>query len=138
MYGRLLCRRWRLLGNKLGISNPSELKEAEENIVAREGLHIIEEDLSSATLDFSFLKHLHKRLFGKIYPFVDQIRTVNITKCYSSIPFCYVDFIEQEANHEEIIKADKQAFLGNDKFIKEMYNKIVEKIDGELVENLVA
>lgn len=49
-----------------------------------------------------------------------------------------MDFIEQEANHEEIIKADKQAFLGNDKFIKEMYNKIVEKIDGELVENLVA
>lgn len=30
---------------------------------------------------------------------------------------------------EEIIEADKQAFLGNDKLIKEMYNKIVEKID---------
>ena len=49
-----------------------------------------------------------------------------------------MDFIEQEANREEIIKADKQAFFGNDKFIKEMYDKIVEKIDGELVENLVA
>ena len=43
-----------------------------------------------------------------------------------------------EANHEEIIEADKQAFLGNDKFIKKMYNKIVEKIDEESVENLVA
>lgn len=41
-----------VLENKLGISNPSELKEAEEDIVAREGLHIIEEDLSSVTLDF--------------------------------------------------------------------------------------
>lgn len=193
-----------VLENKLGIFNPSELKEAEEDIVAREGLHIIEEDLSSAVLDFSFLKYLHERLFGKIYPFAGQIRTVNITKQDSSIPFCYADFIEQEANrifqdletknylknetkaefvnnivelamdlnalhpfregngrtthlylqlltehagyslkygdvtHEEIIEADKQAFLGNDKLIKEMYNKIVEKIDEESVENLVA
>lgn len=129
---------------------------------------------------------------------------MNITKQDSNIPFCYADFIEQEANkifqdlearnylkdeakadfvyniaelamdlnalhpfregngrtirfylqllannagylldyseasHEEIIEADKQAFLGNDKFIKEMYDKIVEKIDGESVENLVA
>ena len=34
-----------------------------------------------------------------------------------------------EVNREEVIEADKQAFLGNDKLIKEMYNKIVEKID---------
>ena len=34
-----------------------------------------------------------------------------------------------EVNREEIIEADKQAFLGNDKLIKEIYNKIVEKID---------
>lgn len=140
-------------------------------------------------------EQLHGRLFGKVYPFAGQIRTVNITKQDSSIPFCYADFIEPEANRifqdlevknylknetkaefvdniaelamdlnalhpfregngrtirfylqllannagylldynevgrEEIIEADKQAFLGNDKLIKEMYNKIVEKID---------
>ena len=34
-----------------------------------------------------------------------------------------------EVGRVEIIEADKQAFLGNDKLIKEMYNKIVEKID---------
>ena len=188
-----------VLENKLGISDPAKLKEAEEDIVAREGLHVIEEDLSSMTLDFSFLKYLHERLFGKVYPFAGQIRTVNITKQDSSIPFCYADFIKQEADrifqnlaeknylknetkedfindivelamdlnalhpfregngrtthlylqllaeragyslkygevsHEEIIEADKQAFLGNDKLIKEMYNKIIEKIDEELV-----
>ncbi len=187
-----------VLENKLGISDPDKLKEAEEDIVAREGLHVIEEDLSSTTLDFSFLKYLHERLFGKVYPFAGQIRAVNITKQDSSIPFCYADFIEPEANrifqnlgikdylknetkaefvnniaelamdlnalhpfregngrtirfylqllasnagylldynevsHEEIIEADEQAFLGNDKLIKEMYDKIVEEIDEEL------
>ncbi len=43
-------------------------------------------------------EQLHGRLFGKVYPFAGQIRTVNITKQDSSIPFCYADFIESEAN----------------------------------------
>ena len=43
-------------------------------------------------------EQLHERLFGKVYPFAGQIRTVNITKQDSSIPFCYADFIEPEAN----------------------------------------
>lgn len=193
-----------VLENKLGIVKPEQLREAEEDAFSDAATDILDEDLSSTTLDFNFFKQLHGRLFKKVYPFAGQIRTVNITKQDSNIPFCYADFIEQEANkifqdlearnylkdeakadfvyniaelamdlnalhpfregngrtirfylqllannagylldyseasHEEIIEADKQAFLGNDKFIKEMYDKIVEKIDGESVENLVA
>ena len=187
-----------VLENKLGIADPEQLREAEEDAFSDAATDILDEDLSSATLDFNFFKRLHGRLFGKVYPFAGQIRKVNITKQDSSIPFCYADFIEQEANrifqglkaknylknetkaefvnnitelamdlnalhpfregngrtirfylqllasnagylldydevgHKEIIEADKQAFLGNDKLIKEMYSKIVEKIDEEL------
>ena len=184
-----------VLENKLGITDPEQLREAEEDAFSDTAADILNEDLSGAILDFNFFKQLHGRLFGKVYPFAGQIRTVNITKQDSSIPFCYADFIEPEANRifqdlevknylknetkaefvnniaelamdlnalhpfregngrtirfylqllannagylldynevgrEEIIEADKQAFLGNDKLIKEMYNKIVEKID---------
>lgn len=187
-----------VLENKLGIADPEQLREAEEDAFSDVATDILDEDLSSVTLDFNFFKRLHGRLFGKVYPFAGQIRKVNITKQDSSIPFCYADFIEQEANrifqdleaknyfknetkeefvnnivelamdlnalhpfregngrtirfylqllasnagylldydevgHKEIIEADKQAFLGNDKLIKEMYSKIVEKIDEEL------
>jgi Protein involved in cell division len=153
-----------VLENKLGITDSEQLREAEEDVFSDTAADILNEDLSDAILDFNFFKQLHGRLFGKVYPFAGQIRTVNITKQDSSIPFCYADFIEPEANRifqdlevknylknetkaefvdniagylldynevgrEEIIEADKQAFLGNDKLIKEMYNKIVEKID---------
>lgn len=86
-----------VLENKLNIIDPTKLKEIEEALVAREGMCIIEEDLRPDAYDFAFLKYLHRRLFGKIYSFAGQVRTVNIAKMDSNIPFCYADFIEQEA-----------------------------------------
>ena len=183
-----------VLENKLNIIDPTKLKEIEEALVAREGMCIIEEDLRPDAYDFAFLKYLHRRLFGKIYSFAGQVRTVNIAKMGSNIPFCYADFIEQEAerifvelrrrnflvgllrdefadslaelamdlnalhpfregngrtirlylqllsrnagysldyakaSREQIIEGDKQAFLGNDATIKEMYREIVKPI----------
>ena len=87
-----------VLENKLGITDPEQLREAEEDAFSDTAADILNEDLSDAILDFNFFKQLHGRLFGKVYPFAGQIRTVNITKQDSSIPFCYADFIEPEAN----------------------------------------
>ena len=87
-----------VLENKLGITNPEQLREAEEDAFSDTAADILNEDLSDAILDFNFFKQLHGRLFGKVYPFAGQIRTANITKQDSSIPFCYADFIEPEAN----------------------------------------
>ena len=87
-----------VLENKLGITDSEQLHEAEEDVFSDTAADILNEDLSDAILDFNFFKQLHGRLFGKVYPFAGQIRTVNITKQDSSIPFCYADFIEPEAN----------------------------------------
>jgi cell filamentation protein len=183
-----------VLKNKLNISNPGELRRAEEDCFSDAATTIINDDDIPDKLDFTYLKELHGKLFGKIYDFAGKIRTVNITKIDSSIPFCYADFIESEAerifselekekylrgrskadfvdgicwlltelnalhpfregngrtirfylqmlgmkagyiikykdvSHEEIIEADKLAFLGKTKNVRELYNKIVEKI----------
>lgn len=55
-------------------------------------------DVLENKLGITDSEQLHERLFGKVYPFAGQIRTVNITKQDSSIPFCYAGFIEPEAN----------------------------------------
>ena len=180
-----------VLKNKLGITAPVDLKEAEENAFANAASEITAEGALNQELDFAFLKNLHKRLFGRVYPFAGKIRTVNITKPDSDIPFCMADFIALEADrifselkvnnylkglpkekfidslaelaielnalhpfregngrtirlylqlladnagyflsydwasHDEIIAADKRAFLGNDTPIKQLYAKIV-------------
>lgn len=67
-----------VLENKLGITDPEQLREAEEDAFSDTAADILNEDLSDAILDFNFFKQLHGRLFGKVYPFAVQIRTVNI------------------------------------------------------------
>ncbi|MFQ7726694.1 MAG: Fic/DOC family protein [Ruthenibacterium lactatiformans] len=184
-----------VLENKLGVTDSEQLQKIEENVFSDAALDVVNEDFSDSELNFDFLKSLHRRLFGKLYYFAGQIRTVNITKTDSSIPFCMADFIVPEASrifgnlksknylkelprekfanelaglaielnalhpfregngrtirlylqllacnagylidyaslsHAEIVEADKQAFLGNDAKIKELYRRIVLPID---------
>lgn len=183
-----------VLENKLGISDSKQLHKAEEDAFSDAAADILTEDFSDTEFSFGFFKSLHGRLFGEVYPFAGQIRTVNITKENSSIPFCMADFILPEADrifeklqsenylkdkpidqfadsiaelamdlnalhpfregngrtirlflqllagnagflidydivsHEDLIEVDKQAFLGNDKPIREMYRAIIAVI----------
>lgn len=85
-----------VLANKLGISDAKELEEAEYTITDEKlGEAIVSEHVK--TFDFDYLLHLHKLLFEDIYDFAGKVRTVNISKPNSPVPFCYVDFIPSEA-----------------------------------------
>ena len=183
-----------VLKNKFGISNPKKLRETEEFYFSEAASDIIVNFTSSEIFDFGYLRVLHKKLFGEVYDFAGEIRTVNITKTDSNTPFCYADFIETEADrifselesnkylqglelsgfnialsklsselnalhpfregngrtirlflqllafkngfildyslvsHEEIIEADKAAFVGDLSMIQELYSKIVSEI----------
>lgn len=182
------------LKNKLKITDPELLRQVEEDCFSDVAADIVNEFVRNKTFDFEFLKTLHGKLFGKVYYFAGKVRTVNITKQNSSIPFCYADFIEQEAErifsdlksknylegmpkkvfveeiaelamnlnalhpfregngrtsrlflqllaynagylldyslvtHNEIVEADRRAFLGDDSLLKAMYEKIVDTI----------
>lgn len=86
-----------VLANKLGISDAQELERREYKITNDK----IGEALATAhprIFDFNLLLDLHRQLFDDIYTFAGKIRTVNISKPDSPIPFCYVDFISSEAN----------------------------------------
>ena len=82
-----------VLTNKLGITDPAELQEREYQITTAKTLDVLNQDPPSV-LDFDYLLSLHGALFGDIYDFAGQVRTVNISKPDSSVPFAYADYIK--------------------------------------------
>lgn len=71
-----------MLENKLGINNAPELAEAEEKISKKKAMELYDNGILDS-LDpgkFESLRIIHKHLFGDIYPFAGQVRTVNLAK----------------------------------------------------------
>ena len=70
-----------VLENKLGITDPKQLREAEEDAFSDTATDILVEDLSDTTLDFNFFKQLHGRLFEKsIHSLVKSERLISQNK----------------------------------------------------------
>lgn len=96
------------LENKLGITSAPELAEAEERISKKKAVELFE----NGTLDrlepgkVSSLKSIHKYIFGDIYPFAGEIRTVNIAK--GNFRFAPVMYLE--ASLENIEKMPQSTF----------------------------
>lgn len=70
------------LANKLDISDPVELAHEEERVSKRAALALYR-DGSLDTLEpgtFATLAAIHARLFGELYDFAGQVRTVNLAK----------------------------------------------------------
>lgn len=71
-----------VLQNKLGITHPVELALAEERLSKRAALELYRDgtldDLMPGTV--SALAEIHRRLFGGLYEFAGEIRTVNLSK----------------------------------------------------------
>jgi cell filamentation protein len=71
-----------ILDNKLGITDSSELARLEEKVSKTKALELFE----SGILDtfevgtFDGLSKIHQYLFGEIYTFAGEVRTVNIAK----------------------------------------------------------
>ncbi len=86
-----------ILTNKLSITDAVELAIAEYRITDAQTGRLLA-DHSFSIFDFPCLLNIHKKLFDDIYPFAGKVRTVNISKPDSPVPFCYVDFILPEAN----------------------------------------
>ena len=97
-----------VLENKLGITSAPELAEAEERISKKKAVELFE----NGTLDrlepgkVSSLKFIHKYIFGDIYPFAGEIRTVNIAK--GNFRFAPVMYLE--ASLENIEKMPQSTF----------------------------
>ncbi len=101
------------LENKLGITDPVELAQAEEKISKTRARELFENGVLE-TLEagsFQALAEIHRHLFDEIYDFAGKIRTVNIAKGnFRFIPVMYLESalkkIEQmpQSTFDEIIE----------------------------------
>ena len=102
-----------ILENKLGITDSVELAKAEEKISKKRAIELFESGylnyLKPGT--FKSLAEIHKYLFGPIYGFAGQIRTVKISKGnFRFAPIMYLEAalenIEKmpQSTYDEIIE----------------------------------
>ena len=83
-----------ILRNKLGLDTAEELAAAEREIT-QAALILLRDSPVRPTCDLSHLCAIHRRIFGDIYEWAGQIRTVAIAK---SSPFCLPQYIESASD----------------------------------------
>lgn len=103
-----------VLENKLGITNPAELANIEEKLSKKKAIEIFETKIFDNYMigTFKSLSEIHKILFGDIYKFAGQIRTVNIAK--GNFRFAPVMYLES-------------ALQNIDKMPQSKFDEIIEK-----------
>jgi cell filamentation protein len=95
-FDRLAARVGRLPGRgggKLGLSTAGELEAAEREIT-HAALILLRESPVQPSHDLSHLRAIYKRIFGDIYQWAGQVRTVAIAK---GAMFCLPQYIESSA-----------------------------------------
>lgn len=110
------------LRNLLGAKSDDELKELEAQIVFANELELNEIGLSH-TNDLAELAAVHKQLFGNVYDWAGQIRTVDIKKnAENSEYFLLVSKITDAANYvfNELAKQNYLQGLPTDDFIEQL------------------
>lgn len=109
------------LANKLGITDAKELESVEYDLTAKKTQEILKSD-TPKVFDFQLLLDLHEALFSEIYDFAGKVRTVNISKPDNPVPFCYTDFIPNEAERIfwELARDKYLVGLGHDKFVNKL------------------
>lgn len=104
-----------VLRNKLGLGTAAALEAAEREIT-HSAMILLRESPVRATHDLAHLCAIHRRIFGDIYDWAGQVRTVAIAK---GSMFCLPQFIEQamaqisaQLRQEGLLRA-----LGRDAFV---------------------
>ena len=88
-----------VLENKLGITDSAELARTEERISKAKALELFEKGLLDVFEigTFQGLAKIHEYLFGEIYDFAGQVRTVNIAK--GNFRFAPVLYLQAALEH---------------------------------------
>jgi cell filamentation protein len=81
-----------VLVNKLGITSAITLSQAEADLSLAAALHL-STHLLPGSYDLDHLRGFHRRIFGAVYAWAGQIRTVDIART-SQDTFCLWPFIE--------------------------------------------
>ena len=110
-----------VLENKLGISDPKELKQLEEKIVPLRTAEIFS-SFSSAPFSFQTLKKIHRVMFSDLYPMAGKIRSVDMIKGENQVPFCFTQNIDSEQRRifTQLKKEHYLSGFGREEFVQKI------------------
>jgi len=113
-----------VLLNKLGIGDPNKLREVEADITAAVIIRLLGKPLPGR-FDLRHLQRLHLEIFGPLYPWAGQIRTVAIAK---TDLFCLPHHIEPYARSvfDELANEKLLRGLGRDEFLDRVTHYFAE------------
>lgn len=108
-----------VLVNKFDLHSQRELDAVEAALVTAKAIQW-EEAPQCRTFDFAHYKEIHKHLFGELYDWAGQMRTINISK--KGTQFCPVEEIEQVGTAVFTRLARENLFQGlpRERFIEEL------------------
>ena len=101
------------LENKLGLTSSADLAREEERISKKKAIELFENGIldNLPAGKFSTLQTIHKYLFGDIYDFAGELRTVNISKGnFRFAPLMYLEAALEnidkmpQSNFDEIVE----------------------------------
>jgi cell filamentation protein len=107
-----------VLRNLLGIVDAARLREVEAD-VTHAAVSLLMMTLLPGQYDLAHLQSFHRRIFGKIYPWAGEIRTVAIAK---TDMFCLPQYIEGYARDVFGQLADEKQLRGlpRDRFVERL------------------
>lgn len=110
-----------VLENKLGITDPKELKKLEEKIVPFRTAEIFS-SFTSVPFNFQTLKRIHRVMFSDLYQMAGKVRSVDMVKGENNIPFCFTQNIDSEQKRIFHTLKREQNFVGleREEFIKKL------------------
>jgi cell filamentation protein, protein adenylyltransferase len=85
-----------VLRNRLGIADGAELARAEARLAAAAEVVLFSEQLKLGAYDMAHLRAVHRHLFGAVYDWAGDLRTVNMTK--GDTVFALVEWLEPQAH----------------------------------------
>jgi cell filamentation protein len=104
-----------VLRNSLGITDAAELSRAETDIAAVE-LAILDAEPLPGSYDLAHLQAFHRQIFGSVYPWAGELRTVDISKATSFCPSIHIasfaeDVFAKLANNDHLQGLDRPEFI---------------------------
>ena len=106
-----------ILRNRLGITNPAELARAEARLAAGREATLFRDRPDLGRYDLAHLQAIHRHLFGQIYDWAGQLRTVNMSK--GDTLFALAEWIEPQARQlfDDLARRQHLRGLDRDSFI---------------------
>jgi cell filamentation protein len=106
-----------VLHNRLGITDPAELARVEARLAAGREATLFRDRPDLGRYDLAHLQAIHRHLFGQIYDWAGQLRTVNMSK--GDTLFALAEWIEPQGRQlfDDLARRRHLRGLDRDQFV---------------------